>query len=148
MSFELTKAARRRILDAVGHPDQVTAATQSSLIIIPMVMRHGEQAVLAVSQLLAAETAQRLGLESQPGERTMVPVLELDGQPVQLEDFTDYNVKARIIAAKFLAAWLNGDTAEQMNWVRYGSSDSVLLITGLTSQLRGCLDAAPSDGEG
>lgn len=135
--WEVTEYLRTKILEATALPDTVEAATQSSAILGPIVTAYGEQAVLAICRMFAAELVTLLGFDQHQAVYGDVGLKfsDLEGRQMDLDGAPDEYVRCVKLAYEFVDAYARDDQAAQMRMAcsqERTSAGAQQLLTGLT----------------
>ena len=131
--FTLDDTTRQRILDALADPSTAMSALGGVDIIAPLVLTHGEPALVAIAGALADHIIDSLFLH--PGLDGPVTVNGGDGQPLTL-DTAPPDALHQVLAYEFVTARLRGDDDRQLALARHLGDDGCTLCGGLAEAVR------------
>lgn len=139
--FALPPGLADQILAAVNDPAASgLAAIRAVDLIAPLVLRHGEPALLAVASVLADQIIADLELEAyrqRHGGGPVTPVIrDTQGQIVTLDTAPPGVCRNHVLAYQFALARLNQDTAEQLVLARHLGDQGSGLLAGLAQAAR------------
>lgn len=143
--FAMPDTFADKLLAAARHPDPEQAARLGNTLIVPLLLLHGEPALLTVCRILCAALAELFGISpnSTPdGPRIVLSgFTDETGAPTKL-DLSDPFVRLQMLAYEFLTAYLNLDHVLQRRLMRRYGDGGGTLVNGLTGIYRAQHEAA------
>lgn len=140
-AFTIPSELKDKMLAAARQPDSKRAVHACNTLIVPLVLLHGEAALLAVCQVFAAALADLFDLPTNhhPGAPHIVIsqfVDERSGAAVGLDDVTDTVRYCQMLACYFLVAFVNADVDLQHALMRRDNDNGAMLCNGLAALYR------------